>query len=87
MNRPPIPPINTLAEFYAAEQTYQHLRYTARYYRELIKEIPAPEYIAPARQAYREADRRYYAKQAAKADKEAEEILERLNEYENREVE
>ena len=87
MNRQPIPPITNRAEFYEAEQTYQHRRYTARHYRELIKEIPAPEYIAPARQAYREADRRYYAKQAAKADKEAEEILERLNEYENREVE
>ena len=86
-NRPPIPPITNQAEFYAAENTYQHLRYTARYYRELIKEIPAPEYIAPARQAYREADRRYYARQEAKADKKADVILEMMNEFENREAE
>lgn len=88
MNRPPIfPTINTRAEFYEVERTYQTLRYTARYYRSLISEIPTAEFIHEARQPYREADRRYYAQQAAKADKEADAILEMMNEYENREVE
>lgn len=85
--RPTAEHISTRAEYYEAERTYQHLRYTARYYRSLISEIPTAEFIHEARQPYREADRRYYAQQAAKADKEAEEILERLNDYENREAE
>ena len=87
MNHTPIPPINTRAEFYAAEKTYQHLRYTARYYRSLISEIPTAEFINEARQPYREADRKYYTRQEAKADKEADVILEMMNEYESREAE
>ena len=73
MNRPPIAPITNRAEFYAAENTYQHRRAQARIYRMLSKESPA--------------NNKSYARDAAKADKEADMILNMLNDYENREPE
>jgi len=87
MNRQPIPPITNRAEFYEAEQTYQHRRYTARWYRSLIITTPPTDQTPRALIEAREIDRKHFTKQAEKADKEADAILEMMNEYENREAE
>jgi len=79
--------IKTRSDYYNAERTYQQLRFTAHYYRDLLKAIPDSEYIPSARKPYRESDRKYYIKQANKADKEADLILDKLIEYENKEAE
>lgn len=87
MKRPPIfQTINTPAEYKENVNTFNQLCYTARFYRDLINDIPSNDFIPQARQPYRELDRAYYAKQAERADKEAQAVLIKLNEYENREI-
>ena len=73
--------INNYSEFTEAERTYQHLCYTARYYRSLINPNPAPTQCQALIDA-REMERKHCTKQAERIEKEAEALLNNMIEYE-----
>lgn len=78
--------INTYSEYIETEHTYQHLCYTARYYRSLIDPNPAPTQCRELIEA-REIDRKHYTKQAERIEKEAEALLNKMIEYLHQEAE